>query len=30
LGFGAAFGRKVIAWIAARMIPGRIDAMHSL
>jgi hypothetical protein len=30
LGFGAAFGRKVFAWIAARMIPGRIDAMHSL
>jgi Negative regulator of sigma F len=29
LGFGAAFGRKVFAWIAARMIPGRIDAMHS-
>ena len=28
-GFGAAFGRKVFTWVAMRMIPERIDPMHS-
>ena len=29
LGIGAAFGRKIFAWVAARMVPEPVDAIHT-